>query len=239
MADRNSVFVGIGIGCVLVILGIMAAAGACSFWAYRQVQQIERDMTDPELRSDATLEILGAEAVPEGYHPVAAITVPFLLKTAVLSDRPPEEGQERDESGFDERGFIFVETLGIGQDEQSLRDYFEGRTDDPSVLEDNGFNMDIQRVLDRGALPPDGDIRFYYMTQRGNMSVQGFRGEGLMALVMVDCPDDERRRIAMWFGPGPEGPEGAEPGDASADLTGTPGDPEAISAFLDHFSFCR
>ncbi len=196
MADRNSVFMGIGIGCIVVILGIMAMAGACSFWAYRQVQQIERDMEDPEAREDRVLEILGTDRLPEGYYPVAAFSAPFsLLRTAVLSDHPVQEGEPGREA-FGERGFIFVETVGLGQDEQALRDYFEGRTDDPGVLEDNGFNMDVDEVLGRGSLPADGGTNYLYMTQRANIALQGFRGRGLSALVLVDCPDDEKRRMA-------------------------------------------
>lgn len=237
MAERNSVLLGIGIGCLAVVLGIMGMAGACSFWAYRQVQQLERDMEDPQARADRVLEILGAESLPEGYYPVTAFSVPFVLRTAILSDRPPADGEESGSPAFGERGFVFVETLGVGQDEAELRDYFEGRTDDPAVLEDNGFNLDVDEILSRGTLPPDGDIRFYYMAQRGSLAVEGYRGSGLTAMVLVDCPDDERRRIALWFGPDPDG---AGPDDASsADLTGTPGDPEAVAAFLGQFSFCR
>lgn len=233
MADRNSVLIGIGIGCIAVILGLMAMAGACSFWVYRQAEQIQRDVEDPGARRSRVLEILGTDSLPEGYHPVAAFSVPFLLRTAVLGDREVPEGEEQRGQPFDERGFIFVETLGVGQDEQQLRDYFEGRTDDPSVLEENGFNMDVDEVLSRGTLPPDGDVRFLYMAQRAAVALQGFRGRGLSALVLVDCPDDERRRMGIWFGPDPESGD-----DGAADLAGTPADPEAISGFLANFSFC-
>lgn len=232
MAEKKSVALGIAIGCLAVVLGLMAMAGACSLWLYRQGQQLEQDMSDPVARRDRVMEILGAETLPDGYHPFVGFSIPFVLRTAMLSDRPVPEGEEPE--GLGERGFLYVETIGLGQDEAQLRAFFEGRTDDPGVLEENGFDIDIDEVIARGTLPPRGEHVLMYMAQRADVSMQGYRGRGLSSLVLVDCAHDERRRMAFWFVPDPD--PAAPPEEL--DLTGTPADEAALTAFLDHFRFC-
>lgn len=233
MAERNSILLGIGIGCLIVIAGGLALVGGCSYWLYREARQMEQDMENPDIRRDRARELLGVESLPEGYYPVAAFSVPFLLRAVILSDVPLEAGRTEGRP-FDERGFIFVETLGLGQDEQQLRDFFEGRTDDPSVLENNGFDIDVDEELGRGTLPSEAGADLMYITQRARVGMRGYRARGISALVLVDCPDDARRRIAIWFGPDPD----PESDPAALDLSGTPGDPEAIRAFLRGFRLC-
>ena len=53
-------------------------------------------------------------------------------------------------------------------------------------------------------------------------------------MIRVDCPQDDRLRMGLWFIPDPaprEKPEGAA-------FAGTPADPEAIRNFAGHFRFC-
>jgi hypothetical protein len=183
-------------------------------------------MSDPVARSSKVLSVLGADSVPEGYYPAVAFSIPFVMDVAMLTDVEPEG--EGTPDGFNVRGFIYTKMLGFGQDEQELRDFFEGRTDDYDVLEDNGINMDIEEALGRGVFDLD-EARVMYVAQRGEVDVQDQRAQGLTSLGLIDCPEDERRRIAIWFGPDIEGD----------DFTGTAADPEAFQAFLSHFTFCR
>lgn len=255
MADARKIGLGIAAGCA-VIVGLMAvSAGACGVWLWREGQRMQAEMRDPATRGNKVLEVLGTDRIPDGYHPVAAFSVPFVMEMAVLSDREPDA--DGNVEGFDERGFIYVQMLGIGQDEQQLRDFFEGRTDDYGVLEDNGMNLDIEEILDRGVFELEGeDARAMYVTQRGSIAVEGGRGRGLTGMALIDCPDDERRRVALWFGPDParaaaggaETAAGAESADSDAaadsspageiSLAGTPADPDALRAFLANFRYC-
>jgi hypothetical protein len=250
MADARKIGMGIAAGCA-VIIGLMAvSAGACGVWLWREGRRMQAEMRDPVARQDKVLEVLGTDRIPDGYYPTAAFSVPFVMEMAVLSDREPDE--EGEVEGFDERGFIYVQMLGVGQNEQELRDFFEGRTDDYGVLEDNGMNLDIDEILGRGVFDLAGeDARAMYVTQRGSLAVGGSRGSGLTGMALIDCPQDERRRVALWFGPDPaddsepaaaaepEAPAAAE-GDkgAEASLAGTPADPETLRAFLSNFRFC-
>jgi hypothetical protein len=136
----------------------------------------------------------------------------------------------------------------VGQDEQQLRDFFEGRTDDYGVLEDNGMNMDIDEILGRGVFDL-ADGQAMYVTQRGSVAVEGGRGEGLTGMALIDCPQDERRRIALWFGPDTteEVPDDdaatarstpSAPAAVPEALSGSPADPDALRTFLANFRFC-
>lgn len=244
MADGRKIGLGIAAGCAVIVGLLAVSAGACGVWLWREGQRIQAEMSDPEVRQDKVLEVLRTDAIPEGYYPMAAMSVPFVMEMAVLSDREPDA--EGEAEGFDERGFIYVQMLGVGQDEQQLRDFFEGRTDDEGVLADNGINIDIDEILDRGVFDLE-DARVMYVAQRGSVAVRGNRGRGLTGLALIDCPDDERRRVALWFGPDPDaaGSEAGEDGQsaeagapAQASLVGTPADPEALRAFLANFRYC-
>ncbi len=233
MADGKTVFAYIGIGCV-VLVGLMAiAAGACGVWVYSEAQRFEREASDPEARADRVLDVLGTDSLPDGYYPMMAFSVPFVMETAMLTDVAPDP--EAGEPEFGERGFLYVKMLRMGQDEQQLRDYFEGRTDDADVLSDNGINVDVDEIIGRGRLE-QGDAELMYVVQRGDVSMggRGGRGQGLASMTLIECPADSRLRVGIWFVPDPD-PEAAA-GDV--DLTGTPGDPEALSAFYSHFSLC-
>ena len=67
------------------------------------------------------------------------------------------------------------------------------------------------------------------------VSAQGYSGEGITALVLIDCPNDRRSRMAIWFAPDPS------PGSAidELDLTGTPADEAELGRFMSPFSFCH
>lgn len=235
MADGKTVFAYIGIGCV-VIVGLMAiAAGACGVWVYSEAQRFDAETRDPEARGDRVMSVLGADSLPEGYYPMIGFSVPFVMETALLTDEAPAgDGTEPE---FGDRGFIYLKMLRFGQDEAELRDYFEGRSDNADVLSENGVNINIDEVIGRNTMQQDG-ADLMYVIQRGNVSMGRRRGrdrgEGLASMALIECPDDSRLRIGIWFVPDPD-PEAAP---EELDLTGTPGDPEAMAAFYSHFSLC-
>ena len=122
---------------------------------------------------------------------------------------------------------------GVQLDDQELRDYFEGKTDDPRVLRDNNIDVDVDEIITRGIVPLDA-ATLMYVAQRGSVSTQGFKGEGVTSVTLIDCPDDKRLRMAIWFGPDPDPGLTAD----EADLTGTPADEAALVEFMGGFRFC-
>ena len=51
---------------------------------------------------------------------------------------------------------------------------------------------------------------------------------------LIECEGDSRLRIGIWFVPDPD-PDAAP---EELELTGTPGDPDAMADFYSHFDLC-
>jgi hypothetical protein len=88
---RTSPWVYVGVGCLVAVLAIVAVIVAIGAWGFTQVRQMQRTMEDPVTRTAAAVETLGATALPEGYHAMVALSVPFgVMETTMLTDREPD-----------------------------------------------------------------------------------------------------------------------------------------------------
>lgn len=234
------VWVGVGcLGALLLAVGAVLAAGA---FGYRKVKQLEAEMKDPQARTAKVRRILGTDHLPEGYHAVMGMSVPFVMEMAMLSDVEPDFRDGRRRGGLGRRGFIYVRTLSSGNDRQQLRDYFEGRTDDADVLRRNHIRIGRRgEVLRRGLIDMAEGEKLMYLAQRGELDMAESRAQGITTMMLLDCQGDTRQRFGIWFGPEPAalvGKGGAGESLATADLAGTPADEDAIRDFMGHFSLC-
>lgn len=235
----------LGCGCALVVLGITLVVVGFTWFTYRQAKGLAEGITDPAKREAKARKILHYEELPEGYHPVGGFTIPFLFKTAILSDKQEIEAVEEEPGKkadlFNRRGFLFVETPGFRADDSEIRDYFigpsegseetEAPTDFSTQSGDVNLNVqfDVREVLGRGRVPiPRGEA--LYVARRGRLAVEDKKIEGLSSLIYLDCAEDDRVRFGLWFTPVPDPP---------TELTGTPADPNALEGFLGHFRVCR
>lgn len=233
---RTSPWVYVGLGCLgVVVLGGLAIA-AIGYFGYRQVKQFEADMKDPQARTEKVRQTLGADQLPEGYHAIMSMSIPFVMDMAMLSDAPPDE-QGRTHGGGT-RGFIYVSSMAPGAKRDAMRDYFEGRRDEPEELRRQGINLERGEELKRGTLDMPGQ-RILYIAQRGEIHMgsrarSSSRGHGITTTMLVECPGSDRQRMGFWFGPDPDPTAAA----GRLVLTGTPGDEEALRAFMGHFHLC-
>ncbi|MCH9651008.1 MAG: hypothetical protein K0U98_22485 [Deltaproteobacteria bacterium] len=222
----------IGIGCVVVLALGAAVVGGITFWGYKKAQEFK----DPVARGRSVGEILGSTELPEGYFPILGLKVPWVMHFAVLTTEEPRFGDEGNAEASvesaEEREFIYVKFLRPMKEAQELEDFFEGRIDDPSVLDDSNIHVDIDEVVRRGALQLAA-FEARYVVTRARVETNETESEGLTILVSFDCTEDSLTRVGIWTGPEPVG------GVESGNLVGTPGDETEIRAFLGHFSVCH
>lgn len=83
------------------------------------------------------------------------------------------------------------------------------------------------------AEPPGGGAVEPAPSESSDASHADDRLQAVVAVMGLDCPQDSKMRMGIWFAP----PPAAKP-DAAVDWTGTPADEAAIRAFLSHFSPC-
>jgi len=225
------VYVAAGCGGILV-LGVVALA-LLGYGAFRFGKQIEKDLKDPATRAAQVKAVLGTDTLPDGYHPMIGLSIPLMMDMAMLTDREP--GPDGKPRGPGERGFVYVRVLGGDADERELRDYFEGRTTDDSVLRRHKLDVHVrdQEVIRRGVVQTNG-YSVLYLAQRGALQMHEGRTRGVNDLLLVDCPEDKRMRMGIWFGPDPD----PETPVATANFEGTPADETALTAFLGHFHLC-
>jgi hypothetical protein len=223
---KTSPWVYVGIGCLVIVVLGLAGLGTLGYLGYRKAKQFGEEMKDPKAREAKVKAVLGAEAIPEGYHAVIGFSIPFVMDMAMLSDKPPgADGQVQD---LGERSFIYMSMLSQGgKDQQELRDFFEGKRDDAEALRRANINVKSKEVLKRGVIDQGGH-KVLYLAQRGDVSMHGKHKEGITATLLVQCPSDSRMRMGFWLGPDPGG----------EDLAGTPADEGAIKDFMAHFKPC-
>jgi len=230
----TSPWVFIGVGCLLSIFLIIAVIVGIGAWGFSRVRELQRTMEDPQARTALAQEMLVADELPEGYNAVVALSIPFLMETVVLSDKDPDDNGRI--QGFDAHGFIYFKTLSVGEQEQELRDFFEGETDESQLLDQTSIHVDVQEFVDRGVIE-ENERTLRWVSYRGEIGDRDRRsfGEGLNTMIMVECPGAERVRMGIWFGPDPDRETTAE----QVDFSGTVADEAEIQRFMAHFDVCE
>lgn len=254
-------WVWIGCGCLLFPLAIVVAVGGFGFFAVNYGKGVIDKMADPEKRTAAAIEALGAKSLPEGWH-VRTYFGLFGFNMVALGDGTPPPPPAGDT--FEEKARS-VENLDLGNlaDNQRIFFYMKLDKNNENTIEEilngksrggNGMNLDLgvrfndARELSRGDLQVAGQ-RVAFVGKAGTLETKHGANERVVySELSFDCPD-QIRRLAIFFerqagegqlkGARPDGypPAEAAP-DAAAAFAGTPADPGTLQPFLDHFAVC-
>jgi hypothetical protein len=236
--SKNPTCLYIGAGCAILLVIALVAVGVLVFWAKQKIEAFE----DPAHRAEQVGEILGVETLPEGYYPVLGFKIPWVMDFAMISDEPPRDDGELAEDG--DRLFIYTKILIKSEkDLRELKDFLEGRTDDPRGLKDANIQLDVEEIIGRGRLRLE---RFdvLYAATLGEVRAEDRGGRGITTLMLFECPGDPKMRLGVWLGPevlpAEAVPAETQPAEEAAapDYTGTAADEGAIANFVSSFRIC-
>jgi len=227
----TSAWVYVGLGCLLSVLMVVAGVISIGYFGYQKFNVLKKEMTDPVARTAKAKAVLGSDELPNGYYAMASFSIPFVMDMAILSDRRPErDGRTR---GIGRWGYVYFRFLQRGRDQEELREYFQGKSADASILRKHNIRLEHQEIIKRGLVELPAE-RLLYVAQRGDVRMHGSRHHGVTTFILIQCPSDESERMGIWFGPdpSPNKPVGL------TDFTNTPADEGAIREFMSHFRPC-
>lgn len=254
---KTSPWVWVGLGCggvlllcvVIVVVGVFMIRGRIKDWG--------KQFDDPAVREQRVREILGAKEIPEGYYPFMTFSVPWLLDVAILSDRefvkPPKGERKEHLITFDKWGFIYVRMPHHGKDAR-WQEFMDGKRSPDELLQGRDVHFHPRDTVGKGEIQGVGGSTYHYVATRGEVEMGREVKDGITTVIGVECPNDQKLRIGIWFGPDPTAKpaEGAAPppagepsgkpgetGSAPAAFAGSPADEAAIRNFMDHFTLCQ
>jgi hypothetical protein len=210
-------------GCLVFFLALVTAIVLVAVFAWRSYRDHLKDAEDPEARTAQALEILGGVRLPEGYHAMAAMDMPGMLRAVVLSDAPPGEDGRIDR--FDSGLFLYMESRG-------------GRItlDDLLNIWPGDMGLEPGDRFRHGAFRHAG-VDIGYRSARGSLIHGHRRLEGVFAELSFRCEDEGRQRAGIWFQAVPvESALGPMPFVSS--LLGGPADRSAVERFTGSMDPC-
>jgi hypothetical protein len=156
----------LGCGCgALVALALVTIIGM-TWFGYRKGKEIERTFKDPTARREATREVLPWRELPEGYYPAGAVTIPMLMRMAILSDHEPEAGEAGHGRAFQKHGLVFMSFTSWISNEQDLLRWLRGELKEtPKWLRRSDAKIDPDQVLKRGSVESGGHTVLYVVSR--------------------------------------------------------------------------
>ena len=239
MTNRRGtpLWVTVGCGCGLLVALVIGAVLVAGYFGASAFKGYVEDMKDPAARSAKAGEILGSEQLPEGYTAHLFLHVPWLIDMVILSDSEPlaVEGDDFElESGaVGDHLFVYFALPRADLDHQELTDMLQGKAHAEGVKTDIDLELESDRELSRGSFEL-GRQQLSYVGHLGELDLDDGDVEGVYSQVLIDCQDNESTRAAVWFQRGGERVSDSD----RVEISGTPADETALSAFMAHFDVC-
>ncbi len=233
----------LGCGCVLLVAILIGAVVVAGYFGVSEFKDYLSDLKDPASRSAKAAEILGASRLPEGYVGQLFVRIPWFFDMVVLTDGEPmaiaeEDDVDLDAAAIGEHLFLYVELRSKRMDDEEIDRMLRGERTSDGVQADVGIELDPDEELARGAFELEPQS-LRWVAHRGEIELDDDL-PGIYSRMIIDCPADDRTRVAVWFQRQPE-----EPGEATADLAGspaglagTPADEAALRRLMGHFNVC-
>ena len=215
MAKKEGIppWVWIGCGCLLFPLLIALVLGGAGFFAFNYGKNAIEKMADPEQRAAAAREVLGAEALPPGWHVRTYFAFPFGFSMVVLGDGtplPPPEGETFEEKakslesldlshlGDNRRVFIYLE-LDDSNDE-TIEEVLNGSKRGGGMNLNLGIKFRSDSELSRGDLTVAGE-RVAFVGKAGQLDTRGGDFDIVYSEMAFDCKKegDKKRRLGLLF----------------------------------------
>ena len=237
MANRRGTPIWVTCGCGCLGLAALAVGGmvAAGFFGASAFKGYVEDMKDPIARSAKASEILGAEQLPEGYVAQLYFQIPWLLDVVVLSDGEPmevvDDEFELETETLGEHTFVYFFLRQRGIDHDELERMLRGDSHGEGNRVNMDFEFDSDRELARGSFEV-GDQKLSYVSHRGELELDDGDIEGVYSQVLIECPNDDLTRVAVWF---QRDDDGEASGAAEDD---SPTDEAALRRFMVHFDVC-
>lgn len=212
-------------GCLLLVIVTVVGIAGVYYWTKNKLTTMVEEQTDPAKREQNLKKMLGAQSLPPGYHAGVNISL-GLARTGWLSDKPIGDDNPR----YDQRGFIFSESIRAGDEESDVEKFVAGKSG--NVVEDMGTRLRSDETLGEGRLDVNG-MQLHYYARRGEVVQEQQAVPALYSVATIGCPD-RRDRWAVWF-------QRVEPSVSTADIArpGSVIDESAIRAFYSHFRLCN
>lgn len=233
-------WVWIGCGCLLFPTLIALVLAGLGVFAFNFGKDTLERMADPEKRTAAAIEKLGAAALPAGWHVRSYLAMPFGFAMTILGDGtplPPPKGESFEEKmagigGFDlsnmgDNRKMFVYITLAKDAEETMEDLLSGRQRGRSGTQlDLGIRFEMERELSRGDLAVKGH-RVAFVGKAGQLETRDAKYQVIYTELSFDCPD-KARRLGLLYDVQP----------AEGEAAGSVADATVLQSFLDHFAVC-
>lgn len=228
----TSPWIYIGCGCLAVVGLTIATCVGVGLVGYQQARDFSENMRDPVARTANAREVLGADELPAGYNAQLAFSIPWIMDMVVLSDQEPIEGELKsiDLENLGESALIYFEFRDFGDQRRELRRFLEGETDRPDINLDIDVDFDPRQVISRGQFDVNA-AQLFYAVFSGEIRSDDGRREGLQSMFLLECPSEERLRLAIWFR---SYPDTMTAEDAATEYA----DEATLRQFMSHFNPC-